>query len=140
MKKNKRKKILIITGSRSDYDLLKPLFHEFEKNKNLKLKIFDAFRPTEAQWKLWKHTPDENFIAHPKKGSPHSRGVGIDLTLINKNNYELNMGTSFDSFSSKSFHGNIEISREAQKNRFILLGIMLAAGWDFYKKEWWHYQ
>ena len=39
MKKNKRKKILIITGSRSDYDLLKPLFHEFEKNKNLKLKI-----------------------------------------------------------------------------------------------------
>ena len=107
---------------------------------NLKLKIFDAFRPTEAQWKLWKHTPDENFIAHPKKGSPHSRGVGIDLTLINKNNYELNMGTSFDSFSSKSFHGNIEISRDAQKNRFILLGIMLAAGWDFYKKEWWHYQ
>ena len=50
------------------------------------------------------------------------------------------MGTSFDSFSSKSFHGNIEISRDAQKNRFILLGIMLAAGWDFYKKEWWHYQ
>ena len=113
---------------------------ELATKLNLKLKIFDAFRPTEAQWKLWKHTPDENFIAHPKKGSPHSRGVGIDLTLINKNNYELNMGTSFDSFSSKSFHGNIEISRDAQKNRFILLGIMLAAGWDFYKKEWWHYQ
>ena len=67
---------------------------------NLKLKIFDAFRPAEAQWKLWEHTPDDNFIAHPKKGSPHSRGVAIDLTLINKNNYELDMGTSFDNFSS----------------------------------------
>ena len=30
--------------------------------------------------------------------------------------------------------------KEAQKNRHILLGIMSAAGWDFYKKEWWHYQ
>ena len=29
---------------------------------------------------------------------------------------------------------------EARKNRFILLGIMTAAGWDFYQKEWWHYQ
>ena len=34
----------------------------------------------------------------------------------------------------------MKISKDAQKNRFILLGIMLAAGWDFYKKEWWHYQ
>jgi len=22
----------------------------------------------------------------------------------------------------------------------ILLGIMTAAGWDFYENEWWHYQ
>tara|TARA_B100001123_G_scaffold249338_1_gene278355 strand:+ start:92 stop:643 length:552 start_codon:yes stop_codon:yes gene_type:complete len=107
---------------------------------NLKLKIFDAFRPTEAQWKLWNHTPNENFIAHPKKGSPHSRGAAIDLTLVNKNNNELDMGTGFDSFSSKSFHGNTKISIEAQRNRFVLLGIMSEAGWDFYKKEWWHYQ
>ena len=113
---------------------------ELAAKLNLKLKIFDAFRPAEAQWELWDHTPDENFIAHPKKGSPHSRGVAIDLTLVNKNNRELNMGTGFDSFSIKSFHGNILISKEAQKNRFILLSIMMAAGWDFYKKEWWHYQ
>ena len=35
---------------------------------------------------------------------------------------------------------HIEILKDAQKNRFVLLGIMSAAGWDFYKKEWWHYQ
>jgi len=124
-------------------ELAMPFFKksiELAKKQNLKLKIFDAFRPTEAQWKLWEHTPNEDFIANPKKGSPHSRGVAIDLTLINKNNYELDMGTSFDNFSSKSFHGNTKISKEAQKNRYILLGIMLAGGWDFYKKEWWHYQ
>ena len=102
------------------------------KKLNLKLKIYDAFRPTEAQWKLWEHTPDENFIANPKKGSPHSRGVAIDLTLVNKNNNDLDMGTTFDNFTSKSFHGDISISKEAQKNRFILLGIMSDSGWDFY--------
>ena len=85
-------------------------------------------------------TPDENFLAHPKKGSPHSRGVAIDLTLINKKNYELNMGTEFDNFSSLSFHGNMIISKEAQKNRHVLLEIMLKSGWDFYQNEWWHYQ
>ncbi|MBK47914.1 MAG: D-alanyl-D-alanine dipeptidase [Pelagibacteraceae bacterium] len=120
-----------------------PLFKKsiaIAQKLDYKIKIFDAFRPTEAQWKLWEHTPDDNFIAHPKKGSPHSRGVAIDLTLVNKNNKELDMGTGFDSFSKKSFHGNTSINKKAQKNRLILLGIMSAAGWDFYKKEWWHYQ
>ena len=46
-----------------------------------KLIIYDAFRPTEAQQKLWNHTPDERFLAHPQEGSPHSRGVAVDLTL-----------------------------------------------------------
>ena len=50
------------------------------------------------------------------------------------------MGTKFDDFSSKSIHGSNKIPRKAQKNRYILLGIMLSAGWDFYKNEWWHYQ
>jgi D-alanyl-D-alanine dipeptidase len=29
---------------------------------------------------------------------------------------------------------------KAQHNRLLLLGIMTAAGWNFYSKEWWHYQ
>ena len=33
-----------------------------------------------------------------------------------------------------------KISAEALKNRAILLGIMTASGWDFYRNEWWHYQ
>jgi D-alanyl-D-alanine dipeptidase len=27
-----------------------------------------------------------------------------------------------------------------QANRSLLLGLMTVAGWDFYSKEWWHYQ
>ena len=50
------------------------------------------------------------------------------------------MGTPFDSFSEKSFHGNNNIGAQAKKNRMILLAIMTLAGWDYYKNEWWHYQ
>ena len=106
----------------------------------LRLKIFDAFRPSEAQWALWNHTPDPNFLADPRRGSPHSRGVAIDLTLIARDGTALDMGTGFDEFTPLSHHASTAIPVGAQKNRFLLLGLMSAAGWDFYANEWWHYQ
>jgi|SRR6056300_302207 len=109
------------------------------KNLGFQLKIYDAFRPVDAQNILWDFCPDKNFITPPCIGSPHSRGIAIDLTLI-KNNKELNMGTNFDYLYKESYHGNTDISKTAQKNRLILLGIMTASGWDYYEKEWWHYQ
>ena len=45
----------------------------------LRFRIFDAFRPTEAQWVLWRAFPDPTFLADPRRGSPHSRGVAVDL-------------------------------------------------------------
>ncbi len=105
------------------------------------LKIFDAFRPQEAQEKLWAFCPDPNYICPPDKGSPHSRGVAVDLILVNqKTGKDLDMGTPFDDFTVRSHHGNTDVRLEAQRNRFILMGIMLTAGWDFYRNEWWHYQ
>jgi D-alanyl-D-alanine dipeptidase len=108
--------------------------------QNLKFRVFDAFRPTEAQWKLWAHTPDPNFLADPNKGSPHSRGVAIDLTLCTADGAELDMGTAFDAFTPLSHHGRIDIDAQEQRNRLLLMGIMTTAGWDFYRNEWWHYQ
>jgi len=106
----------------------------------LRIKLFDAFRPSEAQWALWSHTPDPDYIADPRKGSPHTRGVAVDLTLMAADGAALEMGTGFDDFSERAHHGNTEIDAEAQRNRMTLLGIMTAAGWDRYDFEWWHYQ
>ncbi len=113
-------------------DLARPL--------GLRLRIFDAFRPAEAQWMLWNACPDPEFLADPRRGSPHSRGVAVDLTLVERNGAALDMGTAFDAFTPLSHHATSEIPLEAQRNRFTLLGLMSAAGWDFYGKEWWHYQ
>jgi D-alanyl-D-alanine dipeptidase len=105
-----------------------------------RLKIFDAFRPSEAQWVMWNHTPDPEFLADPRRGSPHSRGVAVDLTLLDKAGKELDMGTGFDAFTPLSHHGSLQVSAAAQAHRSLLLGIMSAAGWDFYRMDWWHYQ
>jgi D-alanyl-D-alanine dipeptidase len=105
-----------------------------------RFRLYDGFRPTEAVQALWDHTPDPVFLSHPSNGSPHSRGTAIDLTLLHENGAELEMGTEFDAMTDLSHHGARGISAEAQKNRAILLGIMTAADWDFYRNEWWHYQ
>lgn len=107
---------------------------------DLRIKVFDAYRPSEAQWVLWNHNPDPEFLADPRRGSPHSRGVAVDLTLIDAQGKELEMGTPFDDFTVQSHHGNTEVSAQAQRNRHLLMGIMTTAGWDFYRNEWWHYQ
>ena len=116
----------------------------------LRLKLYDAFRPSEAQWLLWDHTPDPDFLADPRRGSPHSRGVAVDVTLVDVmlvggaladgTGGELDMGSPVDAAGPLARHGCTDIPATAQRNRAILLGLMAAAGWDHYLNEWWHYQ
>lgn len=106
-----------------------------------KLRLFDGFRPSEAQWVFWRFKPDPNYFADPRRGSPHSRGVAVDLTLVRKSDgVALDMGTGFDDLRPLSHHGSFDLSPEVQRNRLLLLGLMSAAGFDFYRNEWWHYQ
>jgi len=105
-----------------------------------RIRLFDALRPSEAQWVLWNHTPDPDFLADPRRGSPHSRGVAVDLTLLDGDGNALDMGTGFDAFTPLSHHGSRGVSPTAQRNRLLLMGLMTDAGWDFYRNEWWHYQ
>lgn len=107
----------------------------------LRLKVYDGFRPSEAQWMLWEHTPDPEFIADPRRGSPHSMGAAVDVTLLDAvTGAELDMGTPFDDLRPLSHHGVTGVSPEAQRNRILLLGLMTSAGFDFFRNEWWHYQ
>ena len=119
-----------------------PLFERainLADQQNLRFKIFDAFRPQTAQEKLWAICPNPMYVSPPQQGSNHTRGVAIDLTLIDDKGEELDMGTPFDDFTPHSHHG-ASIHAAANANRYLLLGIMMSAGWDLYPTEWWHYQ
>ena len=113
---------------------------DLAKELGFYLKIFDAYRPSYVQKHLWNFDPNPNFLSNPKKGSPHTRGVAIDLTLTDFKGKELNMGTNFDDFTDRAFHLSKKVSKETKINRHILLSIMTLAGFDYYLNEWWHYQ
>jgi D-alanyl-D-alanine dipeptidase len=106
----------------------------------LRLKIYDAYRPIEAQWALWHAVSDKRFASDPRTGGVHPRGGAVDLTLVDAAGAELPMGAGFDEIAARSAHGSLDISAEAQRNRALLLGVMTAAGWEHYRLEWWHYQ
>lgn len=108
--------------------------------QGLRLKVTDAFRPSEAQWALWHHTPDPNYVADPRRGSPHSRGAAVDVTLIDGEDAELDMGGPVDDLTPNGHHDAPGITPEQRARRLLLLGIMTAAGFDWYVNEWWHYQ
>jgi len=107
----------------------------------LRLRLRDAFRPAEAQWRLWAARPDPEFLADPRQGSPHSRGVALDLDLLDATTgAPLDLGTGFDAFTPQSHHGRTDLPVAAQRLRALLLGTMIAAGWSANPLEWWHYQ
>lgn len=109
--------------------------------QGLGMLVLDAYRPPEAQWRLWEICPDTRFVAHPAIGSNHSRGVAVDLTLFRlADGAELDMGTPFDTLDPRSFHSCRTLPAEALANRSRLLGIMIAAGFVHHPNEWWHYQ
>ena len=107
--------------------------------QGLRLRVLDAYRPSAAQWRLWAALPDPRFVADPRTGSMHTRGVAVDLTLCDGQGVPLDMGTAFDEMTEQSFHGCVDIPLHAQRNRRQLLDLMTLAGWTHHPYEWWHY-
>jgi len=104
------------------------------------LRIFDAYRPPQAQQALWDFLPDDRYVASPKRGSNHSRGTALDLTLVGADGQALDMGTGFDDMTEASGHFCAGLPEAVQRNRLLLLGIMQAAGFAHIASEWWHYE
>ena len=110
------------------------------KQKNLGLKIYDAYRPYSVTVTFWEMIKDERYVANPSKGSGHNRGLAVDLTIINlTTGKELDMGTGFDSFSDSAHHDFSQLPDVVLQNRKLFKEIMLAHGFQLFETEWWHY-
>jgi D-alanyl-D-alanine dipeptidase len=104
------------------------------------LKIWDAFRPTSAQFALWEICPDGNYVADPNKGfSSHSRGNTVDLTLVALDGTEVLMPTGFDDFTAKADRDYSDVDAASAANAELLEDAMVQAGFQPYSKEWWHF-
>lgn len=110
------------------------------RQAGMRLLVFDAYRPAQAQQILFDFAQDPTFVADPKRGSHHTRGCAVDVGLLNAEGQVLDMGTGFDAMQAESFHFCTGLPPQVQQNRLLLLGIMLSAGFEHIPSEWWHYQ
>ncbi|HEX7458431.1 MAG TPA: M15 family metallopeptidase, partial [Ginsengibacter sp.] len=109
-------------------------------NKNITLKIFDAYRPYAVTEKIWEAVKDSRYAADPSKGSGHNRGIAVDLTIVNlRTKKELNMGTDFDNFTDTAQQDFTGLSSTILQNRILLKTIMEKYGFVSLDTEWWHF-
>ena len=104
------------------------------------LLIWDAFRPAEAQFRLWEVCPDPVYVANPEKGfSSHSRGNTVDVTLTLEDGSPVEMPTGFDDFSPLADRDYSDVSEVPAANARLLEDVMTACGFRPYSGEWWHF-
>ncbi|MES0490025.1 MAG: M15 family metallopeptidase [Leptospirales bacterium] len=114
-----------------------------------KLLLLDCLRPRSVQRKLYEYvfgTDQQKYVANPDRGSIHNYGFAVDLTLVDENEIEVDMGTEFDSFTKlaqprleKQMLTENQLTQAQHANRLILRNSMVDAGFRQLSFEWWHY-
>ena len=110
------------------------------KQDGYAIKIWDAYRPARYQQVLYDATENKTFLMDPKKGSKHSRGAAVDLTLVDSNGNELEMPTDFDDFTTQAARDDTTMTETARKNLDYLTQVMIQCGFQYVRNEWWHYE
>jgi len=130
------------------------------KHYGLQFKFYDCYRPQKAvhhfmRWAIdltdtktkQEYYPniDKNKLVgeYIAQRSGHTRGYTIDVTLeqmsMSGEYIELDMGTPYDLFDTRSNTQDLNVTLEQKKNRYLLLGLMQEFGFINYPKEWWHF-
>lgn len=111
--------------------------------------VLDAVRPQRVQEQLW-HALDgtglQMYLADPARGSIHTFGMALDITLLGPDGAEVDMGTGFDDLTERSqpvlepaLLARGEITQAQVDNRQLLRDAMAHAGFAGIGSEWWHY-
>lgn len=124
----------------------------------LGLKVYDCYRPQRAVAHFARWAADANdqstkaefypnvdksqlfALGYIAERSGHSRGSTMDLTVINlSTGAEIDMGSPFDLFDTRSWPTDETVSAAARANRMLLQNAMRAEGFRPLREEWWHF-
>ena len=120
-----------------------------QQHSEYQLVVYDALRPHQIQIALWDFlagTPLQMYVADPARGSIHSFGMAVDVSILDGEGRALDMGTAFDAFDARSqprleqaFLESSELTAQQVANRHLLRDLMLDAGFHGIPTEWWHF-
>ena len=111
--------------------------------------VLDALRPQRVQEAIWVDvagTPAQEYFANPERGSIHSYGMAVDVTLLLPDGQEADMGSGFDEMTLAS-HPALHAEHLARgvltpahvADRECLLNAMQHGGYAGIPNEWWHF-
>lgn len=114
-----------------------------------RLLVLDALRPHRVQQAIWADvagTPAQAYFADPARGSIHSFGMAVDVTLIDAQGRESDMGSGYDEMTLRSHpmldaeHLALGVLSAAQvAERGWLHAAMARGGFRAIATEWWHF-
>jgi D-alanyl-D-alanine dipeptidase len=122
-----------------------------EKFPAYSLLIYDAARPVRFQQQIWDSVKlpineKTKYVSNPKNGSLHNFGAAVDLSIIDGNKKELDMGCTFDTLSPIAypmlewkFLAEGVLTKQQINNRSLLREVMRQAGFFNIQTEWWHF-
>lgn len=116
---------------------------EIFRARGYSIKIYDAYRPKSAQYKLYDIVQDARFIANPYNGrSWHQIGRAVDISLIDMaTGLELEMPTPMHTFDvSAARYSSDSWSEKARANSDYMTEVMTGVGFTTITTEWWHFQ
>jgi zinc D-Ala-D-Ala dipeptidase len=113
------------------------------------LLVLDALRPQRVQEAIWadvRGTPAQDYFADPVRGSIHSYGMAVDVTLLDASGTEQWMGSGFDEMTPAShpeLHPQLLASGALLPQhvalRELLHSAMARHGFAGIPNEWWHF-
>lgn len=154
-----------------------------QRRSHWSVQIFDAYRPIAVQQFMVNHAyhqllsergMDERFLSNEEKQElltevyqfwalpsddaktppPHSTGAALDVSLVDENDTEIDMGSPIDELSLRSYPDYFmpnsqhrlpadqtptEVCDRFHKNRELLRNVMTEAGFQQHPNEWWHF-
>ncbi|KAA3614573.1 MAG: hypothetical protein DWQ01_01875 [Planctomycetota bacterium] len=106
------------------------------------LLVLDAYQPWSVTRLIWHATPAEfrSFVAEPKTGSRHNRGMAVDLSLVRlTDGQEVTMPSNYGQYDSAAhpfFPGTTSLQRW---HRDLLRRFMEAEGFTVHPNKWWQF-
>jgi D-alanyl-D-alanine dipeptidase len=105
------------------------------------LKVWDAYRPEEAQRSIWRRFARHGYVADPNdgRGSLHTWGLAVDVTIVDLKGKEIPMPSEFDDFTpaASAFYRGTDATIRADLQ--LLRAVMRASGFIGLSTEWWHF-
>lgn len=110
------------------------------KKQGYGLVLFDGYRPYAITMLFYEEHGDTTFVADPRKGSKHNRGMAIDLSLYDrKTGKRLSMPSGYDESTPRAYHSYMDSDSASLAHRALLRSAMEQVGFAIFPWEWWHY-